>query len=108
MQNGWYGNGYATTQTTFYVTIPVYSSNSDGPPPHRSKRERRLQELLAKFDGDTQKLGFRLQVAELERKAKSDAASRAQKPHPASCAPTARRLQTYDAALAARMASRRP
>ena len=47
MQNGWYGNGYATTQTTFYVTIPVYSSNSDWPPPHRSKRERRLQELLA-------------------------------------------------------------
>lgn len=102
-----YGNGYSTTSSTFYFILPAYS-NTSWPPSPLSKKGRKLQELLAKFNGDAKKLGFKLAAAEIERKAKSDAVSRGRKPHPSSRAPTDRRLQTYDAALAARMASKRP
>lgn len=74
--------------------------------PPRSKKEKQLQALLEEFDGNTKKLEFKLRTAEIERKASSDARSRGRKPHPASRARTARHLQTYDAAIAARMITR--
>lgn len=75
---------------------------------HISRRERELAEGLAKFKGDIGKLEGRLRQEEATRKAAADAASRARKPHPSTRQGKHRRLQTYEAAMAARMASRRP
>ncbi len=96
--SNWSTNGPSTASYPF----PLHSTR------HRSKAERRFEEELAKLKGNVAKLEHQLRLQEATRKAASDKASRAHRPHPVTRKDLGRRLQTYDAAMAVRAASRRP
>jgi hypothetical protein len=98
----WNGNSYSQTSFTAYTTI---YSRDVRVAPRLSRRERRMRDAL-QAEG-LSKLQKRLRREEADRRARSDAASR-RRSAPVSGAPAAdHRLQTYDDAMAARMAARR-
>lgn len=115
----WNGGTMATTGgiTTYVIyTRPLYTNGSSTatcdnfprPPArhHVSKAERRFEEELEKLKGDTSKLLAQLRAREATKKAASDKASRGRRPHPSTGKDLGRRLQTYDAAMAARQVVR--
>jgi hypothetical protein len=108
-----------SSSTGWYVTVYSngtygtgdgygYASNLPYPPLPTTRRERKLAALLREFDGAVKQVEHRLQVEAAFQKVLSDTRSRERRPHPSVRRGKERRMQTYTAALAARMASRRP
>lgn len=102
------GTGTVWCSITYDQHSYGYASNMEYPPPPRTRRERELAQLLREFDGKVKQVHHQLQVEEAFRKAISDTKARERRPHPSVRRGKERRMQTYTAAVAARMASRRP
>jgi len=96
------------TGTSWVFDYSSYSSNMPYYSPPKTRRERELAQLLKEFEGNTKQLEHQLRVEQAFKKVLSDTKSRERRPHPSVRRGQERRMQTYNAALAARQASRRP
>lgn len=98
-----------TNDPFYYFSYPRATYNYDNYGSSwrpKTKKERRLKALLDQLDNNKSQVVRRMQREERERKAILDAGSRAKKQDVSTTRDPQRRMQTYEAAVAARQLRR--